>query len=83
MGSGLSVAVTQLSALFDVAGVFRGVLVDDPGVAGRQLEVVRGVDPGLELSTAFHLGVQLSTEEQCEVGDPQPEQEDDLPRREP
>src|SRR6478672_13696821 len=72
-GRVLSAAVTQLSTLLDVAGIFRRVLVDDPGVPGWQLDVVLGVDPGLELSSTFHFGVQLSTEQQRQVGDPEPE----------
>jgi hypothetical protein len=31
------------------------------------------------LSSTFGFGVQFGTEQQCQVGDPQPEQEDDHP----
>ena len=76
-GRVLSAAVTELLALFDVPGVFGRVLFDDPGVPGWELEVFLGGDAGLQLPSAFNFGVQFGTEEQCQVGDPQPEQEDD------
>ena len=69
--------------MFDVAGVLGVVLVDDPGVAGRELEFVLGGDAGLELPTAFGFGVQFGPEQQRQVGDPQPEQEMITPAREP
>src|SRR3954452_14180432 len=46
-------------------------------VAGRQLELVLGGDAALELPRPLYLGVDLRPEQQGQVGDPQPEKEDD------
>jgi len=61
-GRAVPAAVPELLALLEIQSVLRRVLLDDPGVAGWQLNVVLGGDPGLKLPTAFHLGVQLGTE---------------------
>src|SRR4051794_9583831 len=57
--------------------LLRAGLVDVAGVAGRQLELPLGRDPGLELTAALELGVQLGAEQEREVGEPQPQQERD------
>src|SRR6476469_8683702 len=82
-GGGVASAAAELFALFDVAGVLGLGLVDDPGVPGRELQFLFGGDTGLQLAAPFHFGVQFCAEQQRQVGDPQPEQEDDHPGQRP
>src|SRR6195952_6102091 len=76
---GFPAAAPKLFAFFDIAGVLGGGFVDDLGVPGRELQFVLSGKACLELSAAFYFRVQFGTEEQCQVGEPEPEQEDDDP----
>jgi len=67
----------QFSSLLDVDIVLGVGPVDDPGIPARQMDVVLGGNAGLQLAAAFDLGIQLGTEQQRQIGDPQPEREDD------
>src|SRR6478735_133827 len=48
-------------------------------VPRRELDGLLGLDAALQLASALDLGVELRSEQQREVGDPQPEQEHDDP----
>ena len=43
----------------------------------RELDVLLGLDAGLQLPPSLELGVELGAEQQCAVGEPEPEQEHD------
>src|SRR4051794_4616041 len=76
-----SVVATALHRLAEppaapqVLGLLGLGLLDVAGVPRRELDGALRGDAGLQLPAALELGVQLRTEEQREVGDPQPEQE--------
>ena len=65
------------STFGDVVGELSRGLVGDDGVAWRQLEDFLGLDSRLQLASALELGVELGTEQQRRVGEPEPEEEHD------
>jgi len=69
--------VPQRAAALDVLFFFRPVLFGAAAVAGRQLQIAFGRNSCLQFPSALEFGVQFGTEEQGEIGDPQPQQEDD------
>src|SRR4051812_25723762 len=75
----LAAGLAQPAAALDVRALLGGGLVALAGVTGRELDGLLGGQAGLELAASFELGVQLGSEEEREVGDPEPEQEDDGP----
>ena len=75
----MAAGVSQCAASFDVLFFFDLILLGDPAVAWRKLQVTLGGDSCLQLSAPFEFGVQFRAEEQSQVGDPQPQQKHDDP----
>src|SRR6478609_8067 len=72
-----AVGETELPTAFDVFALPLGGLVALTGVTGGELDDLLRGDAGLQLAATFELGVELRAEEEGQVGDPQPQQEDD------
>ena len=68
-----------LYAALNVLLFFGLVVLERPGITGRQLQLALGGQTGLQLATSFEFGVQFGAEQQSQVGDPQPQQKDDDP----
>src|SRR6478672_1560677 len=75
--------LTQPPALGHLPLELLGPLVRGPGVARRQLQRLLGGDTRLQLAGPLELGIHLGPEQQREVGQPQPQQEDDHAREGP
>src|SRR5699024_296997 len=71
----------QRTAALDLAAVLGAALGQPAAVAQRELDGAFGGDPCLQLPHPLQLGVQLRTEQQRHIGDPQPQQEDDHTRQ--
>src|SRR6478736_5583077 len=67
----------QSTALPHVLLLLRLPLLARTGVPRRKLDGLLGPDAALQLPSPFELGVELGAEQQREVGDPQPQEEDD------
>src|SRR6187401_615755 len=70
-------ASAEFLGALDVLLLGRLVLVYDTGIARGQLEFTLCAQSGLQLPASFEFGIQFGTEQQGQVGDPEPEQEHD------
>lgn len=73
----------EFTAAVDVLLPLLLVLLDVAGVPRRQLQRLLRLDAGLQLTSPLELGVELRTEQQREVGDPQPQEKHDRAGEEP